>query len=116
MYNLRNLVARKVTTLLTVLGIGLVVFVFAAVLMLARGFRETLMSSGDPRNVIVLRKAATSEMTSSISRNQANILKTQPEVVVLDNGKPLVSGEVVVVNNLAKRSDGQTTNVTVLLG
>ncbi|MCH7755479.1 ABC transporter permease [candidate division KSB1 bacterium] len=113
MYNLRNLVARKVTTLLTVLGIGLVVFVFAAVLMLARGFRETLMSSGDPSNVIVLRKAATSEMSSSISRNQANILKTQPEVVVLDNGKPLVSGEVVVVNNLAKRSDGQTTNVTV---
>ena len=39
-YNLRNLLTKKVTTALTVLGIGLVIFVFTAVLMLAKGFEK----------------------------------------------------------------------------
>ena len=36
-YNLRNLMKRRVTTILTVGGMALVVFVFASILMLADG-------------------------------------------------------------------------------
>ncbi len=112
-YNLRNLVTKKLTTGLTVLGIGLVVFVFTAVLMLAEGFRKTLVSTGDPNNVIFLRKGSNAELNSGIPRSQTNILKTQPEALLLEDGRPLITGEVVVVNNLPRRADGQPSNVVV---
>ncbi len=112
-YNLRNLIARKLTTILTVLGIGLVVFVFAAVLMLAEGFRKTLVSTGDSDNVIFLRRGSTAELTSGIPRSQTNILKALPQAAQTDAGKPLIAGEVVVVNNLPRRADDQPSNVIV---
>jgi len=112
-YNLRNLMTRKLTTFLTVLGVGLVVFVFAAVLMLAEGFRKTLVSSGDPDNVIILRKGANAELNSGVSRTQANIIKALSEAAVGDDGKPMVTGETFTVNNLPKRIDNQPSNVVV---
>jgi putative ABC transport system permease protein len=50
-YSLRNLWARRVTTLLTLSGLGLVVFVFVAILMLAHGLERTMGRTGDPANV-----------------------------------------------------------------
>ncbi len=112
-YNLRNLVARKLTTNLTILGIALVVFVFTSVLMLAEGLRKTLVSTGDAGNVIFLRKGSTAELTSGIPRSQTNIIKALSEAAVAENGKPLVAGELVVVNNLPKRADGESSNIVV---
>jgi len=112
-YNWRNLIHRPLTTTFTVLGIGLVVFVFAAVLMLANGFRKTLVSTGDKNNVIFLRKGADAEVSSGIPREQTNIIRTLPEAILMDDGKPLVAGELVVLNNLPKRADDQPSNVVV---
>ena len=64
-YNLRNLVVRKTTTLMTALGIALTVAVLLAILALVNGLRVTLSTSGDPLHVIALRKGATSEVVSS---------------------------------------------------
>src|SRR5437899_1446491 len=77
-YSLRSLTRRKWTTAFTVLGMALVVFVFATVLMLQKGIRKTLVTAGEPDNVIVLRKGATSEITSAISRDQARLLAARP--------------------------------------
>ena len=52
-YIFRNLWARKWTTLLTVGGMALVVFVFATVLMLEEGLRKTLVETGSDDNVVV---------------------------------------------------------------
>ncbi|MFQ5708448.1 MAG: ABC transporter permease [bacterium] len=112
-YNVRNLLARKLTTSMTVLGIALVVFVFACVLMLADGFRKTMVSTGDPDNIIFLRKGSNAELSSGISRDQANILKTQSVVALTAEGKPLAAGELVVVNNLRKRANDKPSNVVV---
>jgi ABC-type lipoprotein release transport system permease subunit len=112
-YNWRNLVQRPLTTTFTVLGIGLVVFVFAAVLMLANGLRKTLVGTGDKNNVIFLRKGADAEVSSGIPREQANIIRTLPEALLMEDGKPLVAGEVVVLNNLPKRADSEPSNVVV---
>ena len=79
-YNYRNLIARKLTTLLTLLGITLVVFVFAAVLMLAYGLRKTLVSTGSPDNFVVIRKSANSDGLSQVSRDSARLVETFPEV------------------------------------
>jgi len=112
-YNWRNLLARKLTTTLTVLGIGLVVFVFAAVLMLANGFKKTLVGTGEPNNVIFVRKGANAELVSIVPRSQYNIVRTQPEAVLMDDGRAIVAPELVVINNLRKRSDDEPTNIVV---
>jgi putative ABC transport system permease protein len=77
-YSLRNLWARRVTTLLTLSGLGLVVFVFVAILMLAHGLERTMGRTGDPSNAILLSKGALSEIESSLSRDQTGVLAAQP--------------------------------------
>src|SRR2546428_12419275 len=71
-YIWRSLWARRLTTALTVGGVALVVFVFAGVLMLARGLEATLVETGSPDNVIVLRRSATSELSSPGDRATAD--------------------------------------------
>jgi ABC-type lipoprotein release transport system permease subunit len=112
-YNWRNLLTRKLTTTLTVLGIGLVVFVFAAVLMLANGFKKTLVGTGAPNNVIFVRKGANAELVSIVPRSQYNLIRALPEAALLEDGKSLVAPELVVINNLRKRSDNEPTNIVV---
>ncbi len=101
-YSFRSLWTRKLTTFMTVTGIALVVFVFAAVLMLAAGLRETLIGTGSDDNAIVIRKSADSETISSVGFDQAEIISTLPEVATGSDGKPLITKEVATMINLQK--------------
>jgi putative ABC transport system permease protein len=112
-YIARNLWVRRVTTLLTAAGMALVVYVFATVLMMTEGIRATLVATGQPDNVIVLRKGAGAEINSGIGRGQALILETLPGIAADSAGNPLVSREPVVLTNLPKRGSGKPSNVTV---
>ena len=112
-YSFRNLWTRRLTTVLTASGMSLVVFVFAAVLMLAEGLRQTLVATGSYDNALVLRSSADTEIQSIIDRDQAAIIESQPEIALNSQGQPLVSPEVVVLINLPKRTTGQRTNVTI---
>ena len=88
-YNLRNLVVRRTTTIMTALGIALTVAVLLAVLALVDGLRVTLETSGDPRHVLVMRKGATSELTSLVTRAQFQDLKFKPGIATGADGQPL---------------------------
>src|SRR5881398_2957878 len=112
-YIWRSLWARRLTTALTLGGVALVVFVFAGVLMLARGLEATLVETGSPDNAIVLRRSAGSELVSQIDRGTASVLETQPEVALAKDGRPLLSREVVVVINLYKKTTNGMSNVSV---
>lgn len=112
-YIARNLWVRRVTTALTAAGMALVVYVFATVLMMTEGIRATLVATGQPDNVLVLRKGAGAEINSGISREQANVLATLPGVATDGGGRPLVSREPVILNNLPKRGTGKPSNVTM---
>ena len=112
-YVLRNLVARRLTTLLTAGGMALVVYVFATVLMLAAGLRETLVATGQPDNVVVIRRSAQTEVQSAIDRSQAGIVESLPEIAVGADGTRLASREPVVLINLPKRASGKPSNVTI---
>ena len=103
-YIARNLWVRRVTTLLTAAGMALVVYVFATVLMMSEGIRATLVDTGQPDNVIVLRKGSGAEINSGISRQQASILESLPGVAVDASGQPWVTKEPVVLSSLIKRS------------
>ena len=111
-YIIRNFVARKLTTSITVAGIALVVFVFAAVLMLAYGVQKTMVSTGSEQNVIVARKAATGEITSIIDRETVNNILTLPEVAKGADSKPMATTDAVIIINLNKKSGGMS-NITV---
>ena len=112
-YSIRNLWTRRLTTVLTASGMALVVFVFAAVLMLAEGLQKTLVQTGSYDNVIVIRKAAESEVQSGVERLQASIVETQPEIAIGPDGKKLVAKELVVLIALPKRVTGNPSNVVI---
>jgi len=101
-YTMKNLWARRVTAGLTVIGLGLVVFVFLGVLMLAHGLEHTLTSTGDPNNAIILRKGALSEIDSQVSREHTKVLASEPEVRLADDGRTLAVNELGLQLTLVK--------------
>jgi putative ABC transport system permease protein len=110
-YNFRNLWTRRLTTLLTVSGMALVVFVFASILMLAEGLRKTLVETGSFDNVVVLRKGSNSEVISGVGRQSASILETLPEIAIGAKGQKLVAKELVVLIALTKKGSHSPSNV-----
>jgi putative ABC transport system permease protein len=112
-YSYRNLWVRRLTTVLTAGGMGLVVFVFSAVLMLADGLEHTLVSTGSRDNVVFIRRASESEVQSFIDRGQASILENLQEIDTGDKGQRLVARELVVLIGLKKLSTNSLANVLV---
>jgi len=112
-YSFRNLWTRRLTTILTASGMALVVFVFASVLMLAEGFRKTLVETGSYDNVIVIRKASNSEVMSGVDRMQASVIESQPEISTGENGRKLIAKEIVVLVNLSRRGSDKPALIQV---
>jgi len=112
-YNLRNLVVRKTTTLMTALGIGLTVAVLLAVLSMVNGLRATLTTSGDPLHILVLRKGSSSELVSNFPRATYQDLKFKQGIATGSDGQPMASLELVTVINLASVDNPNGSNVTV---
>ncbi|HEX4331297.1 MAG TPA: ABC transporter permease [Usitatibacter sp.] len=112
-YIFRNLWTRKLTTLLTAGGMALVVFVFAAVLMLDAGLKRTLVSTGSLDNAILLRQSSQTEIQSSVYRDQASLLETMREVAHGNDGTPLVSKETLVLTQIPKRGSDKPQNIVV---
>ncbi len=111
-YSIKNFKNRKLTNVLTVFGIALVVFVFAAVLMMALGIKKTLVATGSDDNVIILRKSANSEISSIIGGDVQNVISTLPHIAKTTDGKQIISSEPVIIINLDK-VDGGLSNITV---
>lgn len=112
-YVARNLWARRLTTALTAAGLALVVFVFATVLMLDEGLRNTLVTTGEYDNVVLIRRAADTEVQSSVERAQANIVASHPAVALGADGLPMLSKETVVLISLNKRGSAKPSNVII---
>ena len=111
-YNVRNLIVRKTTTIAAAFGLALVVFVFAASLMLSNGIKRTLGRSASPDTAIVLRKGSSSEMESGIEENQINLVIAQAQQVGASKSPPGI-GEILVVIALDKLGTTGVSNVTV---
>jgi putative ABC transport system permease protein len=112
-YVARNLWTRRVTTALTAGGLALVVFVFATVLMLDAGLRQTLVATGEYDNVVAIRKGAGTEIQSGITRPQAAVIETHPAVAMGADGRPLASKETVVLIALKKGGAAKPSNVVI---
>ena len=111
-YNLRNLVVRRVSSLMTVFTIALVVGVFLAIMALANGLNKALISTGSADNVLVMRESAQSEVQSIVTRDSYQVIQTLAGIARDPEGKPLTSGEITVLVNIP-RKNGKPSNVTV---
>lgn len=112
-YNLRNLVVRKTTTIMTALGIALTVAVLLAILALVNGLRTALQATGNPLHVLVLRKGSETELVSNFTRGGFQDMKFKPGIARSKSGEPLASLEMVTVINLASVDAPDGINVTV---
>ena len=112
-YNLRSLFVRLSATTLTVLAVGATIAVFAGMLSLQQGFATLFQERGRSDLAVFLRKGATSEGESGITREQALILKKEvPEVLRNEQDQPLASAEMYLAVRLRK-FDGGETNVAI---
>ena len=111
-YNVRSLLVRRVSTAMTAGGIALVVAVFVIVMALVAGLNSAISDTGDPDNVIVLRKGATTETYSAIQLDQFDAMKFLPQIRREPDGEVDASPELPV-QALMERVGGGRDNIVV---
>jgi putative ABC transport system permease protein len=100
--------------MMTALGVALTVAVLTAALALANGLQTAFESSGHPHNLLVLRKGATAELSSAMTREVFRDLLFKPGIARSPaNGDPMASLELITTINLPNR---QGSTGTVLRG
>ena len=105
-YHVRNVTVRWRSTLATLLGIALVVAVFVLLRALAAGIEKSSAQTGDPRNVLVVRKGSQAESSSLVTREQLQALQYLEGIARNSQGQPLISADVITLL-LAPRRSGE---------
>jgi putative ABC transport system permease protein len=112
-YNIRNLKLRKGLTIMTSLGIALTVTTAIFLMALLAGLDRAFVTSGDPQNVLVMRKGSQAELSGGFDAALFPTLKTLPGIAKDSHGEPMASGEWVVVIVLPRADGTGEVNVTV---
>ena len=112
-YNIRNLRVRWVTTLMTVLGTGLVVWATVLSFGLADGLEHALSITGNELDLIVLRKGSNEESSSGIEQRLARQVATLDGIARDADGQPMCSVEFVTILTAPRRGDAGTTNMII---
>jgi putative ABC transport system permease protein len=111
-YNIRNLRVRWKTTVMTTLGTGLVVWSSCILFGLVEGLEHSLKVSGDPLDLIVMRKGSVTETTGGFESSKADELLVLPGIAHDEAGQPIAAKELLNIP-IAKRKNGTTTNIIV---
>jgi len=109
--NVRSIPQRLGMSLATIGAIAMVVAVLLSFLALANGFSQTLKGSGAADVAIVLRDGADAELSSTVSRDQIDLLGQGPGVRAASDGHPIVSPELMLVVDGIKKSSGTKANM-----
>jgi putative ABC transport system permease protein len=111
-YNVRNLRVRWVNTMMTVLGTSLIVWSSCGLFSLVEGLEHSLKVSGDPLDLIVLRKGSTSETVSGIVLDKSDRIKNLGGIAHDEAGQPLASGELLHIP-VVERVRGGRANLII---
>jgi putative ABC transport system permease protein len=98
-YNVRNLVVRWPTTLLTAFAFTLVIALLTVMLAFVNGMYRLTAGSGHPGNVMVLADGATDELFSNLSYGDIGDVERSPLVLHDEHGRALSSAETYIVVN-----------------
>ncbi len=112
-YNVRNVRVRWQVTLLAIVGIAMVVAVFAVLMSMSAGFQAALRSTGRTDNAMIVQRGSASELTSAVPIDDRNKIVVDPRVALDEEGRPLASWEWVVVIGVPRLSDGMPANITL---
>ena len=112
-YNVRNVFVRWRTTGFTVLGVTLVVAVYVLLQSMAAGIQQSSGNTGDPRNIMIVRKGSTAESSSLITREQFRLIPYLPEIAHDAQDRPLISADVIVLISLPRRDGNGEANVVM---
>lgn len=112
-YSFRNLLARRTTTIMTALGIALTVAVLLSIFALVEGLRTSLVATGHPLQMLVLRKGATAELNSSVTPDQFQTIKVKSGIARLPNGEPMASLELITVFVLESPENPSGINISL---
>ena len=113
-YNLKSLFVRRLSTAVTVITFAVVVGIFLTIMALAEGLRTTLVATGEPLNIMIFQQGNQAEVSSAVPQEAASIISNLSGIMKDDQGQPLVSPEIVLLENLPKRGpEGEVGNVVV---
>src|SRR5690625_220294 len=98
------------SSLVIVLGIAGVVGVLTALLAMGAGLQATLAGGGSDDAALILRGGAPAEAQSVLGQDEIQAVTQAPGVAHDNDGRPLVSGEVIVAVNVTRR-DGDDASV-----
>ena len=112
-YNIGNLTSRRVSTVMTVLGIGVVIAVMLSMMALYHGVKLAIVSSGSKENLLVMREGAEAELSSSVTKDAFRIIRSMPGVQKTPKGEPEISPEVVILFKLPRYDNPKGANITV---
>ena len=110
-YNVRSVFVRWRSTLATVLCTALVVAVYVVIQSLAVGLEKSSRNTGDPRNLLVVRRGATAESTSQITPEQYRIIRYFKGIERDPSGVPLASSDLSLVINVPRAGGGEANAI-----
>jgi putative ABC transport system permease protein len=112
-YNAGNVVLRWRSTLATILGISMVVAVYVIVQALAVGLQTSSANTGDPRNLLIVRKGSQSESSSVVNLEQFRSLRYSEWIERDAQDQPMISTDVLTLVNLPRLNGQGEANTTV---
>jgi putative ABC transport system permease protein len=112
-YNIRNMRVRWMTTMMTVVATALVVWASVLTFGLTEGLEHALKISGDPLDIVVMRKGSDAETSSAIESQLAREVANLPGISKNEKGEPQCAMEFVTILTKPRRNDGGTTNLIV---
>ncbi len=116
-YNVRNIGRRRLRSVLTMLGIALVVAVCVLMVAFAQGLRLRLLNTASKDNVILLSANAMGDVTrSSIHKGTVDTLSASFSGARKHYGQPLVSPEVHLGAKIRLNKDDENFYLGVVRG
>jgi putative ABC transport system permease protein len=106
-YSLRNVRARPTRSAMTAGVIALVVIACTLFLGLISSLKRTLVTSGDPRNLVVMRKGSDNDGASQISLAAYQAIRYFDGIARDEHDRPLASPELVVQPFFRTRAGGR---------
>ncbi len=112
-YILGNITARKVSVSMSILGIGVVIAVMLSMKALDHGVELATQSNASKDVLMVMREGAEAEISSWVTREQVEIMRTLPGIAKDSHGEPLVSPELTILFKLPREGAPKGSNLLV---
>jgi len=112
-YIIGNLKARRVSTAMSILGIGVVIAVMLSMMALQHGVEKATVSSGSKDNLLVMREGAETEMSSWINKDAGHVISALPGIAKDAHGQPLAAPEGVIIFKLPRVGAPKGANIIV---